>query len=81
MTFGFVQTLMQCLNGVGDTWIPMLNTLLTLWIIQMPLAYFLPKINGLGVYGVRWAMVAAVVARAIVFIIYFKGGRWKLRKV
>ena len=81
MTFGFVQTLMQCLNGVGDTWIPMLNTLITLWGVQMPLAYFLPQVTGLGVYGVRWAMVAAVVARAAVFAIYFKTGRWKRKMV
>ncbi len=81
MTFGFVQVLMQCLNGVGDTWIPMINTLVTLWGVQMPLAYFLPKVTGLGVYGVRWAMVAAVVARAAVFAIYFKTGRWKRRQI
>jgi putative MATE family efflux protein len=81
MTFGFVQTLMQCLNGVGDTWIPMLNTLITLWGVQMPLAYFLPQMTGLGVYGVRWAMVAAVASRALVFILYFKSGRWKRKQV
>lgn len=81
LTFGFVQVLMQCLNGVGDTWIPMLNTLITLWGVQMPLAYFLPKVPGLGVYGVRWAMVAAVVVRAIIFAVYFKIGLWKRRQV
>lgn len=81
MTFGFVQVLMQCLNGMGDTWIPMLNTLITLWGVQMPLAYFLPKVTGLGVYGVRWAMVTAVILRAVIFAVYFKLGRWKRIKV
>jgi putative MATE family efflux protein len=80
LTFGFVTVMLNCLNGVGDTWIPMMNTLVTLWGVQMPLAYFLPKI-GLGVYGVRWAMNAAVVARAAVFAIYFKAGRWKRVRV
>jgi Na+-driven multidrug efflux pump len=81
MTFGFIQVLMQCLNGVGDTWIPMLNTLVTLWGVQMPLAYFLPKVGNLGVYGVRWAMVAAVVVRAAIFGWYFKMGWWKRRQL
>jgi putative MATE family efflux protein len=81
MMFGFTQVLMQCLNGVGDTMIPMLNTLITLWGIQVPLAYFIPQFTSLGVYGVRWAMVISVTVRALIFIVYFRVGRWKRMKV
>jgi len=80
MVFGFVQVLMQCLNGVGDTMIPMLVTLITMWGIQVPLAYSLPRATGLGVYGVRWGMVSGNVMRAVIYSIYFKRGRWK-RKI
>ena len=80
ISFGFVQVLMQCINGVGDTMVTMLVTLLSMWGVQVPLAYFLSRTN-LGVYGVRWAMVAAVVIRAVCFAVYFKLGRWKRLKV
>ncbi|MBI2850052.1 MAG: MATE family efflux transporter [Chloroflexi bacterium] len=81
MVFGFIIVLMNCLNGVGDTWIPTINTLATVWLIQAPLAFWLPKNTALGVYGVRWAMVIAMVVRASVYAGYFKTGRWKNKKI
>ncbi|MFC1991412.1 MATE family efflux transporter [Chloroflexota bacterium] len=81
MVSGITLVLMSTLNGVGDTWIPTLNTMITLWGIQMPLAFFLPRFTTLGVFGVRWAMVSAVVVRATIYAVYFKLGRWKRKKV
>jgi Na+-driven multidrug efflux pump len=81
MVSGITLVLMSTLNGVGDTWIPTLNTMLTLWGIQMPLAYLLSRFSSLGVFGVRWAMVSAVVVRAAVYVVYFRAGRWKHKKV
>jgi len=81
MVFGTVVVLMNCLNGVGDTMIPMLTTLLTLWMVQLPLAYVLSKFADLGVYGVRWGIVTGIVCRAIVYTLYFRHGRWKRKKV
>jgi len=73
--------LMSCLNGVGDTWIPMLNTLVTLWGVQMPLAFFLSRSTPLGVLGVRWAMAIAIALRSSIYVVYFKTGRWKRKTV
>jgi putative MATE family efflux protein len=81
IVFGFITVLMMCLNGVGDTWIPMINTLVTVWAIQMPLAFFLSKHTSLGVCGVRWAIAIAIVIRATVYIVYWKTGRWKNKTV
>jgi putative MATE family efflux protein len=81
MVFGLVHTLMNCLNGVGDTLPPMLVTLLTMWAIQVPLAYFLPRLTDLGVYGIRWGIVSAQVMRAVFYAMYFKIGRWKRKQV
>ncbi|MEE8414404.1 MAG: MATE family efflux transporter [Dehalococcoidales bacterium] len=77
MVFGMVIILMQSLNGVGDTIVPMLTTLITMWGIQVPLAYVLPRTTNLGVYGVRWAIVASNLVRAAIYATYFKLGRWK----
>jgi putative MATE family efflux protein len=73
--------LSQCLNGVGDTLPVMLANLVTMWGIVVPLAYFLPQVGNLGVYGVRWAMVTGVVCRTVFYSIYFLRGRWKRKKV
>ncbi len=81
LVFGFVQVMMQCINGVGDTIVPMLVTLLTMGGIMVPLAYFLPHHTGLGVYGVRWAMVTGNVTRAVIYATYFKLGRWKKKRI
>jgi Na+-driven multidrug efflux pump len=81
LVFGVVVVLMYCLNGVGDTMVPMLTTFGTIWLIQIPLAHFLPQWTDWGVYGVRWAMVTGIVLRAVIYSIYFKGGWWKTRKV
>jgi putative MATE family efflux protein len=80
LVFGLVVVLMNCLNGVGDTIIPMLTTLVTMWMIQLPLAWILPIVTDLGVYGIRWGIVTAIVMRAVIYAVYFRHGRWK-RKI
>ncbi|UCC17205.1 MAG: MATE family efflux transporter, partial [Dehalococcoidales bacterium] len=40
--FGLVVGLSMCIDGVGDTMITMLATILTMWVVQIPLAYVLP---------------------------------------
>jgi putative MATE family efflux protein len=81
IVFGFALVMLQFLNNVGDTMIPMLTTLLTMWLIQVPLAYFLPNYTPLEVHGVRWAISTAFVSRAIVYGIYFHRGRWQRKRV
>lgn len=81
LVISLVLVLSQCLNGVGDTVPVMLVTLITMWGVQVPLAYFLPQVGNLGVYGVRWALVAGIVTRAVIYPIYFKLGWWKRKRV
>jgi len=59
----------------------MIVTLVTMWGVQVPLGYFLPHVGNLGVYGVRWAMVIALVVRALTYASYFRMGRWKRKQV
>lgn len=80
LVFGLTIVISLCVEGVGDTMVTMIVTLLTMWVIQIPLAWFLPEHTSLGVYGVQWAISIALVFRALLFAIYFKSGRWK-RKV
>ncbi len=79
--FGPAMMLPQCLNGAGDTLPPMIVTLAAMWGVQVPLAYFLPRVTGLGIYGVRWALVGGTVLRSIAFTSYFLTGKWKRKRV
>ncbi|MFC1953289.1 MATE family efflux transporter [Chloroflexota bacterium] len=69
------------ISGSGDTLPPMLVTILVIWIVQLPLSYFLPLVNDLGIYGIRWAIVIGLAVGAIVYGLYFKLGRWKQKKI
>jgi len=73
--------LQNCCNGAGDTLPPTLGTLFTTWAVQIPFALWLPHVGGLGVLGIRWAMVAGWAVSAAIFVVYFKLGRWKRKRV
>jgi len=80
-SMGIYFVLQQCISGTGDTLPPMLIAMLNFWLVQISLAYLLPEYTGLGVYGVRWAIVAGMVVGSIAYALYFKIGRWKRKKV
>ncbi len=81
LLIGCNSVLQQCITGAGDTLIPMLVMLINMWAVQVPLAAILPKVGGLGVLGVRWAMVLGTVTAVVAYITYFRMGRWKTRRV
>lgn len=78
---GFSSVLMSSLQGAGDTVPTMVISILTVWVITMPLAYYFHLQAGWGMYGVRWAMTASTVAGAAANLIYFRTGRWKTLRV
>jgi putative MATE family efflux protein len=81
LAMGFTSILQQSISGAGDTMIPMLVSFMTIWLFQLPLAFIIPRVTGLGEYGVRWGMVIATVVGAIAYTIYFSKGRWAKKKV
>ena len=81
LVMGFPTVLQHSISGAGDTVPPMLFTLLTIWLVQIPLAFLLPQVSNLGVYGVRWAIAAGMIVGAAAYVVYFQLGRWKRKKV
>ncbi len=81
VVIGFVSVLQSCIASAGDTVPNMIISIIMLWIIQLPLAFILPKVTDLGVLGVRWAIVGGMAAGAVAYITYFRMGRWKHKKV
>ena len=78
---GFNAVFRQFLSGAGDTISPMVISILMIWVVQIPLAFLLPQVTDLGVYGVRWAIVAGMTTGAVAYISYFRMGRWKRKRV
>jgi putative MATE family efflux protein len=81
LLFGLEPVMMSVLSSVGDTIPPMIVTVGSFWIFQIPLAFVLSKYTDFGVYGVRWGMVIGMVTSAVFMGLYFKTGRWKRKQV
>jgi putative MATE family efflux protein len=82
-SFYIMFTLMFIYNGVmrgaGDTLIPMFISLLSLWIIRIPMAWYLS--GKIGASGIWWAIPAGWLVGLILSFSYYKSGRWKKKAV
>ena len=67
------------LRGAGDTVFPMAVGIVCLWLIRIPLAYWLSSI--LGRSGIWWAISFSITIGTIITYIYYKTGRWKSKNI
>lgn len=78
--FALMFTLGGVMRGAGDTTAAMVITLISLWLVRVPLAWYLSGPGGLGVRGIWWAFVVSPVAGFLMNYAYYRTNRWK-RKV
>jgi putative MATE family efflux protein len=82
-TFYILFTMMFMFNGImrgaGDTFVPMFFSVISLWIIRIPIAYLLSA--KIGAQGIWWAIPAGWFIGLSLSFIYYKTGRWKTRSV
>lgn len=78
--YAYGMVLGQSFNGAGDTWTPTVINLFVFWLWEIPLAYVLSVVLGLGPRGVFIAITIAFSTLAVVSGAVFRQGRWK-RKV
>lgn len=79
--YAYGMVLGQSFNGAGDTWTPTIINLFVFWLWEIPLAWFLSKVFGLGPQGVFIAITIAFSTLAVVSALVFRRGRWKTRVV
>jgi putative MATE family efflux protein len=65
------------MRGAGDTLIPMLITFIALWVVRIPLCYYLSI--DLGVVGIWWGIPGAWLTGLILSFIYYLTGKWKAK--
>ncbi len=86
ISYGYVlyawgMVMMQAFNGAGDTATPTKINFYCFWVFQIPLAYGISKTLAIGPAGVFWAIALAYSLSAIMGLVLFRRGTWKLQKV
>lgn len=67
------------LRGAGATLLPMLITLLSLWVIRVPLSVYMA--GNFGVNGIWWALPVSWLMGLVATWAYYRSGRWKNKGV
>jgi len=84
LSFGFVGIQMS-LNGLfrgsGNTITSMLLSIVSLWILRIPLAYLLSMHTHFAEVGIWMAFPAANIITAAIAMIWFSKGTWKQKKI
>ncbi len=79
--FAYGMVIGQSFNGSGDTFTPLIISLVVFWAIQIPLAYVLSITYEWGPTGVFFCIAFCHSLYAVVAIALFKRGKWKTVKV
>lgn len=79
MVHGALNVYNGALRGAGDTFFPMIISLISLWLIRIPLAYHFSA--WLGRNGIWWAIGISISIGLVITFVYYKIGIWKKRCV
>lgn len=71
----------NALRAAGDVRFTMLTSAASMWIFRVGFCYILTGPLKMGVYGVWYAMYIDWFVRMIIFILRFRSGKWKTKKV
>jgi len=78
---GLSMSLGGAFRGAGDTKSLMFVTIISLWMIQIPLALFLSVYLKWGATGIWWGITISAICEAAITTFWFRLGKWKLKKV
>ncbi len=67
------------LRGAGDTFVPMIITIIALWAIRLPVSWWLS--GEIGTNGIWWGIPIAWIFGVTLSYIYYLSGYWKKRAV
>ena len=79
--YAFGTVLPHAFNGAGDTATPTLISLVSIWLVQIPLAYVLSGPLGLGALGAFLAITIGYCVLGLLSAALFRRGHWKTRTV
>ncbi len=79
--FAYGMVIGQSFNGAGDTKTPTIINFFCFWMFEVPLAWILSRTFDLGPLGIFLAIAIASSLFALLSIILFKRGKWKMVQV
>lgn len=68
-------------SGAGDTFPPMVASLVGNWVVKIPLAYLLTSVFFMDSNGVWLAIGISVVVEALIVIVWFGRGKWQHKRI
>lgn len=74
-------TIIQAINGAGDTYTPSLLNFVCFWLLQIPLAYWLAGQMQFGPTGVFVSIVVSESVLTVLGVLVFRRGKWKTQRV
>ena len=75
--YAYGMVLSQSFNGAGDTFTPTMINLIVFWLWEIPLAWALAVVLGMGPRGAFVAVAVAFSTLAVAAGAIFRRGRWK----
>ena len=79
--YAYGMVIIQAINGAGDTRTPIYLNLICFWLVEIPVAYLLALALEWGPLGVFAAVPIGESLLAILGILVFRRGNWKLTSV
>ncbi len=81
LTYAFGMVMVQAFNGAGDTLTPTLINIVSFWLCEIPLGWYLANRTPLGVNGVFTTIPISNTVMTVISLVIFARGRWKERKI
>jgi len=81
LTYAFGMVMVQAFNGAGDTVTPTLINIVSFWLCEIPLGWFLANRTSLGVNGVFTSIPIANTVMTVISLVVFARGTWKRRRI
>lgn len=72
-------TIGAVMRGAGDTLIPMFITIFALWVVRIPVCYYLAEL--MGPKGIWWGIPIAWIVGMVLSYLYYLTGRWKTKSI
>jgi Na+-driven multidrug efflux pump len=78
---GAGMVLSGALQGAGETVLPAVATVVTTWVLRLPITWWLCLGMGYDAVAAWYVMAGSTVAQGILLITWFARGRWKEKEV
>ena len=77
----FVFCMNSFFSGCGNSIFPMIHSLITTFLIRIPLSFILSKMAGITLYEIGFASPLSTFTSLIMCIIFFKSGKWNNNQI